>query len=177
MFSRHFSDPTKKAKWSEMVRISRIQPAPVMGSNFNQNDSLTLVDFWYASQNCMKNMLKVIINSISLVQYRYKTAKNSFASYLIIRLHHWSPNPFGNATEQFGLSRHALYTFLLPSGPWQMSVERQSNLIHVLNCRCLCVWFCLIFPFDILLVPCMRQISREAVKTLSHFQLCISLLE
>ena len=38
-FSRHFSDPTKKAKWSKMLRIPRIQPVPVMGSNFNQNDS------------------------------------------------------------------------------------------------------------------------------------------
>ena len=38
-FSRRFLDPIKKAKWSEMVRITRIQPVPVMGSNFNQNDS------------------------------------------------------------------------------------------------------------------------------------------
>ena len=38
-FSRHFSDLTKKAKWPEMAKITWIQPVPVMGSNFNQNDS------------------------------------------------------------------------------------------------------------------------------------------
>ena len=38
-FSRHFSDLTKKEKWSKIVSKTQIQPVPVMGSNFNQNDS------------------------------------------------------------------------------------------------------------------------------------------
>ena len=38
-FSRHFSDPTQKAKLSKMVKETRIQPVPVTGSNLQQNDS------------------------------------------------------------------------------------------------------------------------------------------
>ena len=37
--SRHFSDPTQKAKLSKMVKQTRIQPVPVTGSNLQQNDS------------------------------------------------------------------------------------------------------------------------------------------
>ena len=38
-FSRHFSDLTKKEKWSKIVSKTWIQGAPPLGSNFNQNDS------------------------------------------------------------------------------------------------------------------------------------------
>lgn len=34
-----------------------------------------------------------------------------------------------------------LLIFLLSCRPWKMSEERQLNLLHVLNCLCLCLFF------------------------------------
>ena len=80
-FSRHFSDPTQKTKLSQMVKKTRIQPVPVMGSNLNQNDSR----YWVISQLLFgQNTFFVSIAVVSIYSIKHPASSSHVCSFHLL---------------------------------------------------------------------------------------------